>query len=100
MGVLVVAGIAGACASSLKVRDLLGDPGRYNGRTVQLHGVVTRGGPVLSGAYQLSDNTGSILVVVGESVPPRQGTSLKVQGTFRSSFSWGGQQVAAVVVRR
>jgi hypothetical protein len=47
------------------------------------------------GAYELSDNTGSILIVAQEA--PRHGSSLKVQGTFRSSFNWGDGTVAAIV---
>ena len=84
------------CASSLKIRDILDNPARYNGRTVQIHGVVTKTSMSLGrGAYELSDNTGSILVMTDDS--PRHGASLKVQGTFRSSFNWGDRTVAAIV---
>ena len=88
------------CASSIKVRDLLSDPGRYNGRTVQVHGVVTKGWPLMNGAYELSDNTGSILVIIDDPRAPRDGTSLKVRGTFRSSYQWDGDNVAAILKSR
>ena len=88
--------VLSGCASSLKIRDILENPARYNGRTVQIHGVVTKTSMTLGrGAYELSDNTGSILIVADGA--PRHGTSLKVQGTFRSAYSWGDGTVAAVV---
>ncbi len=88
--------VLSGCASSLKIRDILENPARYNGRTVQIHGVVTKTSMTLGrGAYELSDNTGSILIVADET--PRHGSSLKVQGTFRSSLSWGDDTVAAIV---
>ena len=88
------------CASSLKIRDLLENPGRFNGQTVQVHGVVTRGGPVMSGAYELSDNTGTIMVILPQRGAPRDGTSLKVEGTFRSGFDYDGSKIAVILQGR
>jgi hypothetical protein len=96
LGAICFALVLSGCASSLKIRDILDNPARYNGRSVQIHGVVTKTSMSLGrGAYELSDNTGSILIVAQEA--PRHGSSLKVQGTFRSSFNWGDGTVAAIV---
>lgn len=97
---LALAAMLAACASSLKIRDLLEDPARYNGQIVQVHGVVTRGGPVMSGAYELSDNTGTIMVILPERGAPRDGTSLKVQGTFRAGFDYDGSKIAVILKDR
>lgn len=100
-GLLALAVLAAAsCASSLKIRDVLRDPARYNGQTVQLHGVVSRGGPVMSGAFELSDNTGTIMVILPEKSAPREGTSLKVQGTFRSGYDYDGSRIAVILKDR
>lgn len=96
LAAVVVALVLSGCASSLKIRDILENPSRYNGRTVQIHGVVTKTSMSLGpGAYELSDNTGSILIVADQA--PRHGSSQKVQGTFRSAFNWGGGTVSAIV---
>ncbi|MEJ2335797.1 MAG: hypothetical protein P8Y10_06875 [Gemmatimonadales bacterium] len=98
--VVAIAVLQAGCASSLKIRDLLEDPGRYNGQTVQVHGVVTRGGPIMSGAYELSDNTGTIMVILSERGAPRDGTSLKVQGTFRSGYDYDNSRIAVILKDR
>ncbi len=97
---VVIAVLQAGCASSLKIRDLLENPGRYNGQTVQVHGVVTRGGPIMSGAYELSDNTGTIMVILSERGAPRDGTSLKVQGTFRSGYDYDNSRIAVILKDR
>jgi hypothetical protein len=97
---VAIAVLQAACASSLKIRDLLENPGRYNGQTVQVHGVVTRGGPMMSGAYELSDNTGTIMVILSERGAPRDGTSLKVQGTFRSGYDYDNSRIAVILKDR
>jgi len=98
--VVVIVVLQASCASSLKIRDLLENPARYNGQTVQVHGVVTRGGPIMSGAYELSDNTGTIMVILSERGAPRDGTSLKVQGTFRSGFDYDNSRIAVILKDR
>jgi len=98
--VVAVAGLHAGCASSLKIRDILENPARYNGQTVQVHGVVTKGGPIMSGAYELSDNTGTIMVILSERGAPRDGTSLKIQGTFRSGFDYDGSRIAVILKDR
>jgi hypothetical protein len=97
---MAIAAIQTGCASSLKIRDLLENPARYNGQVVQVHGVVTRGGPIMSGAYELSDNTGTIMVILNERGAPRDGTSLKIQGTFRSGFDYDNSRIAVILKDR
>lgn len=98
--VVLIAALQAGCASSLKIRDLLENPARYNGQTVQVHGVVTKGGPIMSGAYELSDNTGTIMVILPASGAPRDGTSVKVQGTFRSGYDYDNSRIAVILKGR
>jgi len=53
-------------------RDLLSEPGRYDGRKVRVEGRVGRSAGVLGrGAYQVDDGTGSLPVVSKQfGVPP------------------------------
>lgn len=97
---VLIGALQAGCASSLKIRDLLENPARYNGQTVQVHGVVTKGGPIMSGAYELSDNTGTIMVILPESGAPRDGTSIKVQGTFRSGYDYDNSRISVILKGR
>jgi len=87
-----------ACASTTRIGDLLAQPGRYDGRTVQVEGTVVRGAGLLgSGAYEIEDGSGSIVVIAqGQGVPP-QGARTKAKGTFQSVFSLMGRSIAAIV---
>jgi hypothetical protein len=86
------------CASTVQIRSLLAEPGRYDGQTVQVQGTVTRSAGLLGvGAYEVDDGTGKIVVVArGQGVPP-EGARTKAKGTFQSVFSWMGRTVAAIV---
>lgn len=88
----------GACTSTVPIRDLLDQPQRYDGRTVQVEGTVTRSAGLLgTGAYQLDDGTGSIYVIAqGEGVP-REGAKTKAKGRFESVFNLAGRTIAAIV---
>jgi hypothetical protein len=87
-----------ACASTTRIGDLMAEPGRYDGKTVQVEGTVRRGAGLLgSGAYEIEDGTGTIVVIAqGQGVPP-QGARTKAKGTFQSVFSLMGRSIAAIV---
>jgi hypothetical protein len=88
----------GGCASTIRISELLAEPGRYDGQTVQVEGTVTRSAGVLGiGGYELDDGTGQIFVVAQGTGVPAQGLRTKVKGTFEPIFSFGGRSVAAIV---
>ncbi len=95
LAMLMLAG----CASTIDIGRLLDEPQRYDGRTVQVEGTVTRSAGILGiGAYEMEDGTGSIFVVAQGQGVPREGARTKVKGTFRSVFSMMGNTVAAIVL--
>ncbi|MCI0433876.1 MAG: hypothetical protein L0271_09500 [Gemmatimonadetes bacterium] len=87
-----------ACASTTPIGELLAEPGRYDGRTVQVEGRVTRSAGVLGiGAYEIDDGTGSIVVIARGQGVPAEGANTHASGTFQSVFSWMGRTIAAIV---
>jgi hypothetical protein len=88
----------GGCASTISIGELLAEPGRYDGETVQVEGTVTRSAGVLGvGGYEVDDGTGQIFVVARGTGVPAEGLRTKVKGTFEPIFSFGGRSVAAIV---
>jgi hypothetical protein len=93
LSVLLLAG----CGTT-RIRDLLAEPGRYNGREVTVQGTVTRAAGVLGmGAYELDDGTGTIVVIARGQGVPAEGARTKVKGTFESVFSFMGRTIAAIL---
>ena len=87
------------CAGTVRIRSLLDEPQRYDGRTVQVEGTVTRSIGVLGmGAYEIDDGTGTIVVIASGQGVPREGARTKAKGTFESVFSLAGRTVAAIVM--
>lgn len=71
---------------SVKIRQLVHNPGRYQNRTVRIAGNVTRStGALVAGAYQVDDGTGKITVLSVRPIPPR-GASVRVKGEFNSGL--------------
>ncbi len=91
----------GACAPTLRISDLLDEPQRYDGRTVQVEGMVTRSAGLFgAGAYQVDDGTGSIYVIAQGRGVPREGAKTKAKGRFQSVFNLAGRTIAAIVQGR
>ena len=96
--VAAFAAILGGCASTVRISELLAEPQRYDGQTVQVEGTVTRGAGILGvGGYEVDDGTGQIFVVAQGTGVPAQGSRTKVKGTFEPLFSFGGRSVAAIL---
>ena len=97
-GLALVALLLQGCASVTPIGDLLAEPQRYSGKEVTVRGDVTRGIGVLGiGAYEIEDDTGSIVVIAQGQGVPAQGSRSKVRGRFESVFSLAGRTVAAIV---
>lgn len=91
-----------ACPGTKPIKELLDDPGRFDGQTVRIAGEVTQAAGALGfGAYQVNDGTGT-LTVVNEtgSGTPRVGAKVGVEGTFRSAFTLGSKSVAVLLEKQ
>jgi hypothetical protein len=98
IGVIVLA----SCPGTTPIKELLDDPGRYDGEEVRIAGEVTRSVGVLGyGGYQVDDGTGTLTVVVeGGAATPRIGAEVAVEGTFRNAFTLGAVTAAVLVEER
>ena len=89
-----------ACPGTTPIKELLDDPGRFDGKTVRIAGEVTEAVGVLGiGGYQVKDETGTLTVVVDEGGrgTPRVGARVAVEGTFRSAFTLGTRTLAVLM---
>ena len=99
LGAVAVA--LGACAPTVRVRDLLDRPQDCDGRTVKVEGTVTRSAGVFgTGAYEIDDGSGTIFVIAQGQGVPREGARTKAKGRFESVFSLAGRTIAAIVQGR
>lgn len=95
--IVLIALLGSACASSVRIRTLLDDPGHYDGKSVKTSGTVRSAAGLLGYAtYQLSDGTGNLTVVTTSGGAPRDGTRVEVKGTFRSAFTLGTRTLAVL----
>lgn len=85
------------CASVTPIRQLLDDPGRYDGKSVKIEGRVRESAGVFGvGTYQVQDNTGTLTVVSQSNGAPRTGDRIGVQGIFQALFTLGSQSLAVL----
>ena len=85
------------CKGGTSIKSLLDEPGRYDGKEVRIAGAVTHSIGVLgTGAYQIDDGTGKIIVIT-KTGAPREGARVGVEGTFRSAFTFQTETAAVVV---
>jgi hypothetical protein len=85
------------CAGVTPIRDLLNDPSRYNGKTVQIEGEVLGAvGGLGRGAYEVKDSTGRLTVVSELNDPPRKGTQIGVKGKFQALLTLGIKSLAVL----
>ena len=94
--------VLAACPGTKSIKELLDDPGRYEGQTVRIAGEVTQSVGVLGyGGYQVNDGTGTLTVIMqGGGASPRVGAKVGVEGTFRSAFTVGGLTAAALMEKQ
>lgn len=94
--VTTMALVAG-CASVTPIRQLLDDPGRYDGKSVKIEGTVRESAGAFGlGTYQVQDNTGTLTVVSQNNGAPRTGDKIGVQGIFQALFTLGNQSLAVL----
>ncbi len=86
------------CKGTTPIRTLLDNPGRYDQKEVQIAGAVTHSIGVLgTGAYEVDDGTGKIIVITKGGGTPREGARVAVRGTFRSAFTFQTETAAVVI---
>ena len=90
-----------ACRGTVPIRELLDDPGRYDGESVRIEGRVTgfSFGALGRGAFQVDDGTGTLPVVSDRSGAPREGARVGIEGIFRSVFTFGDRSGAVLMER-
>jgi hypothetical protein len=94
---LVAALLVAGCAGVTPIRDLLDDPSKYDGKTVQIEGeVLGSAGGLGVGAYEVKDETGRLTVVSEDRDPPRSGAQVGVKGKFQALRSLGIKSLAVL----
>jgi hypothetical protein len=89
--------LTGACASQVRISELLADPGHYDGKTVVTTGSVVRSVGVLNYAtYEITDGSGNLTVVTTSGGAPRDNTRVEVKGTFHSAFRLGTRSLSVL----
>jgi len=93
--------LASCNTKTTSIKELLSDPGKYDGKTVQIAGQVEQSiGALGFGAYEVKDKTGTIPVVTEGGGAPSRGTEVGVEGTFRAAYTLGTQSRAVVVEKK
>jgi hypothetical protein len=83
------------------ISTLLSDPGKYDGKTVNIAGEVQGSiGALGFGAYEVKDGTGTIPVVTEGGGAPSRGARVGVEGTFRAAYTLGTMSRAVLVEKR
>jgi hypothetical protein len=77
------------CGGAVKIGRILDEPARFRNRTVTVNGTVDLAfGAVVTGIYQVEDNTGKIYVLSNGGVP-RSGTRVSVKGRVVNGVTIG-----------
>ena len=86
------------CKGATPIKRLLDDPSQYDGQSVQIAGTVTRSIGVLgTGAYQVDDGTGRLVVISKDGGAPREGAKVAVKGVFHAAFTFQTETAAVLV---
>ena len=94
--VVCAAAMLAGCGA-VKVRQVLNNPSRYQGRNVQFTGEVTRStGLVVAGVYEIDDGTGKINVLSNRQIP-RKGARVTVKGRMQSGINVLGRNIGTVL---
>lgn len=97
----VVLAFVSCNTKTTSIKNLLSDPGKYDGKTVRIRGSVEQSiGALGFGAYEVKDATGTIPVVAEGGGAPSRGTEVGVEGTFRAAYTLGVQSRAVVVEKK
>ena len=85
------------CKGATPIKDILDDPARFAGKTVTIAGTVTHAAGALGmGAYEVKDDTGTMMVVTKTNGAPREGAKVGVEGTVEQGFTIGTQSLTVL----
>jgi hypothetical protein len=85
------------CAGVTPIGELMDNPAKYDGETVQVEGEVKESAGGLGlGAYQVRDDTGTLTIVSETGGPPRTGSKINVKGTFQALLTLGSRSLAVL----
>jgi hypothetical protein len=85
------------CAGVTPIGELMDNPAKYDGKTVQVQGEVKESAGGLGlGAYQVRDDTGTLTIVSETGGPPRTGSKINVKGTFQALLTLGSRSLAVL----
>ena len=91
--------LSNGCAFTADIGDIKANPSQYEGKTVTVKGTVSNSfwlALLTKGAYQLTDDTGSIWVVCGHT-PPEKNDEVMVKGTIESAITIGEHSLGTVI---
>ncbi|HWN81443.1 MAG TPA: hypothetical protein VNM87_05065 [Candidatus Udaeobacter sp.] len=98
LAMAVLLSLASCSSHVTSIKDLMTDPGSFEGKTVQVNGEVTSNvGALGLGAYQVDDGTGTITVVTTKGGAPKEGAKVALEGKFRSGFTLGDKSAAVIM---
>jgi len=84
----------------MKIRQILGNPNRYDNKMVTVEGTVTQStSVVVAGTYVVDDGTGTLRVITNSATPPK-GTPVKVSGRINSVGLTVGRNIGTVLQER
>ncbi|TMQ60060.1 MAG: hypothetical protein E6K76_02790 [Candidatus Eisenbacteria bacterium] len=90
--------VLSGCQGATPIKTLLDNPGQFDGKTVRIAGNVTSSVGVFgTGAYQVDDGTGTLIVVSKEGGAPREGAQVAVKGVFRAAFTFKTETAAVLL---
>ena len=101
IGFIVLGAIFCLCLAACereKISDINADPGRYQGKVVNIEGEVTQSiGALGKGVYQISDGTGKLWVYSDTRGVPTRGAQVGVRGSVMPTFTFLGINYATVL---
>jgi hypothetical protein len=93
---LAAALILAGCGT-VKIGRILDEPTRYQNRTVNVEGRVDNSfGAIVTGVYQVDDNTGKIYVLSNGGVP-RKGSRVSVKGRVMNGITLGTRSFGTAI---
>lgn len=93
-GIMLLAG----CPTQTSIADINRDPGRFSGKDVSIHGVVSDSfGAMGNGVFQLDDGTGRMWVYSQNFGVPGNGNKISVTGRVQQGLAVGGRNFGVIL---
>ena len=99
---MLTAVLSSGCATTTNIGDIKANPSQYKGEEVTVKGTVGNSfwlALLSKGAYEISDDTGSIWVVC-EHTPPEKNDEVKIKGTVEEAIRVGEHTLGTVIIEK